>query len=293
MAPPGINVMVYEEANDRESWAPHAIPGHYMGPALNSYRCYTVYIPQTRGTRITDTLVWFPEKIPMPGASSNDIIASSLKDIAAALKNPSPKSPICPLDPTHVETLKMLTAAFPEVSSDTDAALPRVVEEKNHRYNTRAATQPPPANKYAYAAKGPIEPGAEAMAGKRKKASDYFVKPTGGGTSSDEAKARMEAAITLSELCDMYLDIPDLDGEEPHLPKGYAMKAVNVDTGVLEEYLNLLQSSEGHLWEESNCEEYYRLCQGNADGSIKGPDTMFFIHKNEVPEGRKVTYSYE
>jgi len=74
MAPPGINVVVHEDANDRASWAPHAIQGNYMGLALNSYWCYTVFISKTSGTSITGTLVWFPEKISMPGASSNDII---------------------------------------------------------------------------------------------------------------------------------------------------------------------------------------------------------------------------
>jgi hypothetical protein len=61
IAPPGINVLVYIDPDSRGSWGTHAIEGHYIGPALEHYRCYQVYIPSTRAECITDTLEWLPE----------------------------------------------------------------------------------------------------------------------------------------------------------------------------------------------------------------------------------------
>jgi hypothetical protein len=44
IAPPGIRVLVHARPTDRTSWSPHALDGWYTGPALDSYRCYKVWI---------------------------------------------------------------------------------------------------------------------------------------------------------------------------------------------------------------------------------------------------------
>ena len=69
-------------------------------------------------------------------------------------------------------------------------------------------------------------------------------------------------------------------------------QAINPDTGKSAEYLELLKSSEGDLWEESNCEEIGRLAQGLGEGSSipKGTNTIFFMERDKVPKGRSITY---
>ena len=44
LAPPGIKVIVHEKPKDRASWAPHGVEGWYIGPAMESYRCYRTFI---------------------------------------------------------------------------------------------------------------------------------------------------------------------------------------------------------------------------------------------------------
>ena len=91
----------------------------YTGPALESYRCYTVWLwDTTRATRICDTLAWFPTKIAMmPLASSNDLIVAGIQDIVQALKYPSPKSPIAPLTDSHHDALVQLTSILTSIVS--------------------------------------------------------------------------------------------------------------------------------------------------------------------------------
>jgi hypothetical protein len=146
LAPPGMNVMVYEPVNQRGSWGSHATEGHYIGPALESYRCYKIYTPSTRATRISDTVVWFPEQIPMPGANSTKIIAQSLQDIAAALTNPSPNAPLCPLQPNQINTLTQLIQIFDvNPAPANEPAVPRVAEEEEEDDETVfTGTLPPP-----------------------------------------------------------------------------------------------------------------------------------------------------
>ena len=66
IAPPGVRVVVHEKPADRGSWAPHGLDGWYIGPAMESYRCFKTYIWSTKAERITDTLEWFPHHVTVP-----------------------------------------------------------------------------------------------------------------------------------------------------------------------------------------------------------------------------------
>jgi len=49
---------------------------------------------------ICDTLTWLPTKVPMPTASSIDLVLlAGIQDITTALQNPSANSPLAPLQP--------------------------------------------------------------------------------------------------------------------------------------------------------------------------------------------------
>jgi hypothetical protein len=103
IAPPGVRVIVHEKPEKRSTWAPHGVDGWYVGPALESHRCYTIWIEETRAIRVCDTtLSWLPTKVTMPLSSSNDLILAGVQDILEALRNPSPRSPLDPLTDSHV-----------------------------------------------------------------------------------------------------------------------------------------------------------------------------------------------
>jgi hypothetical protein len=59
MAPPGTKIISHETPSRRRTWAPHGQDGWYIGPALEHYRCYTVYITKTRTNRIVETVEFF------------------------------------------------------------------------------------------------------------------------------------------------------------------------------------------------------------------------------------------
>jgi hypothetical protein len=60
MAPPGTIIIAHETSGRRRTWAPHGKDGWYIGPALEHYRCYTVYITKTRSNRIVETVEFPP-----------------------------------------------------------------------------------------------------------------------------------------------------------------------------------------------------------------------------------------
>jgi hypothetical protein len=75
---------------------PHGLDGWYIGPALESYHCFTVWIWDTHRECITDTLSLFPTKVTMPNASSTDLVIAGIHNIVHALMNPSNNSPFAP-----------------------------------------------------------------------------------------------------------------------------------------------------------------------------------------------------
>jgi hypothetical protein len=64
-----------------------------IGPALDHYRHWDFYIPKTRGTRVSDTVVFLPEKYSMPTTASADRAATALEELTEALKNPAAAKP--------------------------------------------------------------------------------------------------------------------------------------------------------------------------------------------------------
>jgi len=103
-----MHVLIHEKPVIWGTWAPHAIDGWYLGPALQSYWCYTVWSKETHAQCICDTLTWLPATPSVPEASTTDYILAGISNIANALCKPVPNSPIAPLTDSQVSTLEQL-----------------------------------------------------------------------------------------------------------------------------------------------------------------------------------------
>ena len=108
LAPPGTFVLGHEKPSKRGTWDPHAVEAWYIGPAMDSYRCYKVWCIETRGTRIMDTIEWFPRHVTMPTHNATDLVLAAASDLAKALANPCPNSPLEPLTNSEVQQLEEL-----------------------------------------------------------------------------------------------------------------------------------------------------------------------------------------
>jgi hypothetical protein len=116
IAPPGFRVLVHIKPSERTTWSLHGADGWYIGPALTSYRCYTIWLWDTRATHVCDTLAWFPAKVTMPLASSNDLILAGIGNIVHALRHPSHGSTLAPLTDSLHEALLQLTRVLKTVA---------------------------------------------------------------------------------------------------------------------------------------------------------------------------------
>lgn len=144
IAPPGTRVVVHEKPSNRGSWDAHGVDGWYIGPALESYRCFKTYIWSTKAERITDTLEWFPHYVNMPTSSDLELLVAATTDILNILKNPKKNSPLPPLTQLQSQQLQELTQIL---QTQSQAAQPDTVDQQpppNHAAPTAPALRVPP-----------------------------------------------------------------------------------------------------------------------------------------------------
>ena len=93
IAPIGTRILIHDKPTARASWAPHGVPGFYLGPALQHYRSYRTWSSVTNTMRITDTVAWFPHELSMPGPTTHDILIRTIDDLQVALQKFSSTAP--------------------------------------------------------------------------------------------------------------------------------------------------------------------------------------------------------
>jgi hypothetical protein len=95
MAPPGTRIIAHETPSRRRTWAPHGQGGWYIGPALEHYRCYTVYISKTRGERVVEIVDFFQENFKLTFPSTQELATKAATELTHALLHPQPAGPFC------------------------------------------------------------------------------------------------------------------------------------------------------------------------------------------------------
>jgi hypothetical protein len=112
MAPPGTKIISHETPSRRRTWEPHGQNGWYIVPALENYRCYTVYVKKARGEQIVETVEFFSEKIKLPFLSTQELATQAAKELTLALLHPQPAGPFCQVGDEKTLALKRLAAIF-------------------------------------------------------------------------------------------------------------------------------------------------------------------------------------
>jgi hypothetical protein len=133
LAPFGTRTVVHERTTQqgRTTFSDHGVIGWTIGPALDHYRHWEFFIPKTRGTRVSDTVVFLPEKYTMPTTASANRAAAALEELTEALKNPAAAKPFLNTGNKLNAAIEALTEILSERStspSNSEASPPRVSE---------------------------------------------------------------------------------------------------------------------------------------------------------------------
>ena len=85
IAPFGTRILTANPATTRASFEPHGELAYYLGPSLEHYRAYRIYVPATKAKRITDSCTWFPATVRMPGSNPAEIIDQAIRELTTAV----------------------------------------------------------------------------------------------------------------------------------------------------------------------------------------------------------------
>jgi hypothetical protein len=295
LAPPGTRVITHVKADARNSWATHGDPGWYIGPAMEHYRCYRTYITKTRDTRITDTVEFFPTRVPMPKLSSKDAARQAAQDLIHALKNPHPAAPVFyPLGAPETTALKQLADIFQTTTAKTHETQTQESKITTHTAAPRVETTHSARdwNRDTKRSKTPtVAPKANVV-----------TQGTSNDTTNKYTKFGMprnryyHAAKALAQLPSQAIPNTKLQTlfEQQRLPEllpDCINAVIHPVTGIPMEYRQLIKDpATKEAWNRSSANEFGRLAQG-VGGRVTGTDTIKFIVKSQVPEGRTVTYA--
>ncbi len=156
LAPTGTKALIYEVPTRRTAWAPHAVDGWYLRPAMKHYRCGRYFIPTTRAIRIASSTKHFPTHCSVPTIAEHDRTLLAAADLIQVLEASLPLSTEEKI--RHTKIIEQLTEILqdgppprvdegppPRVdnpSTSTDAKAPRVVQKATriHQHQTRRNT---------------------------------------------------------------------------------------------------------------------------------------------------------
>jgi hypothetical protein len=77
IAPVGAKVLTWDSPETRGSWADHGVHGIYLGPAMNHFRGFHIWVPRTSAARVSGTIWWFLK----PLLPDDDLLSPEQDDV--------------------------------------------------------------------------------------------------------------------------------------------------------------------------------------------------------------------
>ena len=72
------------------SWDQHAVNAFYIGPAMDHYRCYKVYVPSTNGEQIASTVKFQPHHYQAPEFTKEEAITEAIENLTSTIEQTPP-----------------------------------------------------------------------------------------------------------------------------------------------------------------------------------------------------------
>ena len=254
MAPPGTLVAVHVKPDKRASWAPHSRKGFYIGPALEHYRNFTCFMPDTRKEITSDTCDLFAHIDEIPQIGHEDYVQQALSDILAVLQEKS-KLKV----PSLLYGSKLHDAII-AVSSLLGKAVPK-------------PTLQPPQTPIQRDPPGQIANVVESVPRVQR---EKISPPT-----PPRVKSQLQSGTSFKHLAAQYLVAKQWIQHRVHHIYNEHGKRESIET---------LMKKNPEKWGKAWSNEWGRLAQGN-ENNVVFTDTIEFILKSDVLPTNAVTYA--
>ena len=281
LGPMGSAVQMHESRDNRSTWAERSIDGWYLGTSQEHYRCHIIHVKKTNSERISDTVFFKHKYITQPTLTPVDTVVKAIDDLTCALKGARNTQGM-----QQIERLKMIDELLNKIPSNltemsdppTKTPIPRVEDIRPGL--TPLTFQSPPLNI-------PETTSEQAPRVQNKNEAKVSEKNKIKAVNRDQIKGNIRNLATRRAR------IPQR--HQMQLRQEQRERAQLIYDKESKEYLKYRQLMRDpkykETWSKSAANEFGRLAQG-VGGRYKGTNTIFFIHKNQVPHDRMKDVMY-
>ena len=140
---PGTKFVVHENPNKMLIQYHNGVHGWYIGPSVEHYWCYKVYISNTKVEHISDIMELFSVNTMIPGISSADAATHVATELIISLKNSAQSTLFVLLVTEKLYALRKLAYIFQgKITENTKLKTCETQTKKVEQNKNR--TQPPP-----------------------------------------------------------------------------------------------------------------------------------------------------
>ena len=92
LVPIGVQAEIHVMPDVRRSYSPHSVSGFNIGTSLKHYRCYKIWVKDTRSVRIGNSVFFKHKYLTMPTITNADSLLKAANDMTTALEGGIPQS---------------------------------------------------------------------------------------------------------------------------------------------------------------------------------------------------------
>ncbi len=298
LAPLGCAVQMHESTNRWRTRDPHSLSRWYLGTSPKHYQCHQISCQMTQSKRILDMVFFQHRYITRPVTTPDDQIIKAVGDLKSALWQR-----INAKGGEDMEVLQKLNDSLNNVKSSEVAVKKVTFSESIHEPRVSGCRgdmqQSPRRVLTSRVTTGIINKPLMTTATKGLIVAKPPATATNNGLITQSKYAQALADIvcrrwaTPSSQFSMIELAQAVLGDDLSITPEQAFEVFDSDTGKLLKYWQLITHPKYHeVWMHSSANEFERLTQG-VGGQIQGTNTVFFIHKHQVPANRwrDITYA--
>eukprot|EP00804_Cyclotella_cryptica_P023928 CCRYP_010044-RA/>CCRYP_010044-RA protein AED:0.06 eAED:0.07 QI:0/0/0/1/1/1/3/0/1072 len=299
--PLGMEALVHDKPHRRKTYAQHCSRGWIIGTSTEHYRCWKIWSPTTRSTRIAATVFFKHKYITNPSVTPTDALIAAAANLAHVITHNAKAQHV---GTKNLQDLQRLQQLFSDAAKQPPVPAPATTPAVIHAPPPRVQTQTPIPTAWPRPSTSHIISDDEdsddetapppRVPTRRPVPSPPCQQPatTPPALNTRSRTRSITHETMLHFLASHHIGITAARAAQRRYSPDMLHAVLNDETGELMEYRHLIANPKYRdTWQNAYGKELGRLAQG-LPGIVKGTDTIAFIQRSHVPQDRwkDVTY---
>jgi hypothetical protein len=298
--PLGMEALVHDKPHRRKSFAQHCTKGYVIGTSHEHYRCWKVWTPTSRTTRISATVFFKHKYITNPSVTPADAIIAAAANLSHLLTNNLQAHHNNKVKQSDLTRLQILTQPSPPPQHNathyqqhspnaTHPSSPAAVSDydsDSSDSDDESITIPHPVPRL------PLQPPRVPPQQTKTPLPRVSAPPSSPAYNTRSRAHTITQETILHLLHKTRTPLTPRRAAPRQFPREALSAILDTDTGELLEYRHLIKNPKYcTIWKNAYGKELGRLAQG-IPGTVKGTNTIVFIAHNDIPPQRRKDVTY-